>query len=185
LDVDVDDALDRMLQYWRLFLEHVESNGEYPELSESVSWLCDNRPLDSFEEGLVWGDASLRNMLFEDLEVSAMLDFEFAHYGVVDFDITFYAMMDHIMAAGFAGGARRLKGFPGMQSTLDHYEATSGRPIRHREYWLRTALTYSALSTTRVFQRLAAAGVVEPADVGANPPLVMLRSILEGIPLPD
>ena len=52
----------------------------------------------------MWGDASLRNMLFDGLRPVALMDFEFAHVGLCDFDIVFYALMDPVMARGFAGG---------------------------------------------------------------------------------
>lgn len=185
LPVSGDTGMQRMLNYWTLFLDHAGSCGATDTLSESVAWLHANAPEGCADEGLVWGDASLRNMLFKDTDICALLDFEFSHCGVLAFDVAFYALMDHIMATGFADGAKRLAGFPGIGQTLDYYEDCTGRNVNHREYWLRTALTYSALSTTRVYQRLSSHGRIKPEDVASNPPLEMLRNVLAGGTLPD
>lgn len=179
------NALERMLAYWTMFLQHVEQHGEVAELRESVAWLHREQPAGMDDDGLVWGDASLRNMLFRDLRPVALLDFEFAHVGLRVFDIAFYALMDHVMARGFANGAPRLAGFPGIHDTLDYYEQVSGRAVPCREYLLRMALTYMALSTTRVYQRLALQQRIDIGEVAENPPLVILRAALDGEPLPD
>ena len=172
--------LDRMLGYWERFLAFVHEGGDYPVLQDAVASLRRDRPLLPEREGLVWGDASLRNMLFEGARPVALMDFEFAHVGVCDFDIAFFAIMDHIMAEGFAGGAPRLPGFPGVSETFDYYAAVNGRPVGSRDYLMRTALTYSAMATTRVYQRLASQGLVAPEDVARNPPLALLGRLMDG-----
>jgi aminoglycoside phosphotransferase (APT) family kinase protein len=172
--------LDRMLGYWDRFLAFVHEGGDYPVLQQAVASLHRDRPSLPMREGLVWGDASLRNMLFAELRPVALMDFEFAHVGVCDFDIAFFAIMDHIMAEGFAGGAPRLPGFPGVAETFDYYAAMNGRPVGSRDYLIRTALTYSALATTRVYQRLAGQGRVAPEDVSRNPPLALLGRLMDG-----
>lgn len=175
-----DTPLDRMLAYWQRFLALVHEGGDYPLLAECVDWLVRERPALPVEEGLVWGDASLRNMLFEGARPVGLMDFEFAHLGLSIFDIGFYAIMDHIMAEGFAAGAPRLPGFPGVAETLDYYASLTGRPVPARDYLLRMALTYSALATTRVYQRLAMQGRVDPAMVSRNPPLMLLGRLADG-----
>ena len=180
-----DTSLQRMLSYWSLYLEMVERGGDYPILRQAVDWLHVNAPVMESSEGLVWGDASLRNMLFKSLQPAALLDFEFAHVGLQHFDIAFYAVMDWVMASGFANDAPRLPGFPSIPATLDYYEELTGSRVSNRAYLCTMALTYSALSTTRVYQRLESAGNIAPEDVRTNPPLRMLESVLQGQTLPD
>lgn len=172
--------IDRLLSYWDLFLDHVEMNGRYPCLRASVDWLHAHKPVDCGPEGFVWGDASLRNMLFHGSHPAVLLDFEFAHWGLRAFDVAFYPLMDYVMAQGFANGAPRLGGFGGMADSFDYYQEVSACPVAEREYFARTALTYMALSTTRVYQRLAVQGVIARADVARNPPLALLDDLMTG-----
>jgi aminoglycoside phosphotransferase (APT) family kinase protein len=185
LPVSAATLLDQALGYWRRFLGFVSEGGDYPVLEAAVDWLERERPSIEFTPRLVWGDASLRNMLFDGLKPCALLDFEFAHVGIAAFDIAFYAMMDYVMAEGFAGGAPRLSGFFGVQRTLDRYEQITGWAVPEREYFLRMAVTYMSLATTRVYQRLAREGRVPPETVAANPPLAILGRILSSGTLPD
>lgn len=176
--------LDQSLCYWQRYLELDSQGGRYPALEKSIEWLADERPDADFAPTLVWGDASLRNMLFEGLEPCALMDFEFAHVGIHAFDVAFFALMDYVMAEGFAGGAPRLPGFAGVQETLDLYERASGRAVICREYFLRMALTYMALATTRVYQRLAHQKRVPQELVAENPPLRLLDGVLRSGKLP-
>ena len=111
----------------------------------------DDRPDDVLPDALVWGDARLGNMLFVDGEPSALLDFEFCHVGLREFDVAFFSLFDEILAVHFMR-TERLSGYPGHDESLDLYEAVSGNPIRHRSYFTLMACTYSALATTRVLQ---------------------------------
>lgn len=172
-----ESALQRLLNYWTLFLSHVEQHGHYPVLRSAVTWLRSQPPPAVSEPCLVWGDASLRNMLFEGLSPRVLLDFEFAHVGLRELDVAFYPLMDFVMAEGFANGAPRLGGFAGLSDSMDHYQAVTGQTINHRGYFLRMALTYMALSTTRVYQRLAVAGDIPPPAVSQNPPLRLLEEV--------
>ncbi|MBS0377156.1 MAG: phosphotransferase family protein [Proteobacteria bacterium] len=179
LAVPGEDALTRMLHYWRQYLALVSQNGDFPVLHRAVEFLERERPPDAFSEGLVWGDASLRNMLFAGLKPCALLDFEFAHFGVQGFDVVFYVMMDYVMAQGFAEGAARLPGFLGLEATVDYYQECSGRAVPAREYLLHMAITYTSLATTRVFQRLHSRGQIPGELIGENPPLRILRELLD------
>lgn len=178
LAVPGEDALTRMLGYWRRYLELVSQNGPCPELETAVGYLERERPAEGFAEGFVWGDASLRNMLFSELSPCGLLDFEFAHFGIPAFDVAFFVMMDYAMAQGFAEGAARLPGFLGLADTVAYYEARTGHRVPAPSYLLHMAITYTSLATTRVFQRLHAQGRVPAELVGENPPLRILRELL-------
>ncbi len=178
LAVPGDNALARMLAYWRRYLTLVSQFAEYPDLEAAVGYLEREQPSAVFGEGLVWGDASVRNMLFTGLAPCALLDFEFAHYGIPEFDVVFFVMMDYVMAQGFAEGSPRLPGFPGLEETLAYYEDRTGRTVAAPAYLLHMAITYTSLATTRVFQRLHARGQIPASLIGENPPLRILRELL-------
>jgi aminoglycoside phosphotransferase (APT) family kinase protein len=177
--------LDQSLAYWRRYLELVAPRAHNPILEQAVAWLERERPRDfAVPPVLVWGDASLRNMLFDGLTPSGLMDFEFAHVGLYPFDIAFYALMDYVMAEGFGEGTPRLPGFLGVMATLDYYQELTGRPVPARKYFLRMAVTYMSLATTRVFQRLAAEGRLPESAIVRNPPVRILTEIFENDRLP-
>jgi aminoglycoside phosphotransferase (APT) family kinase protein len=171
------DALDRALAYWQRYLELVSAGDSFPLLDQAVTRLVAERPAGTTDDVLVWGDARLGNMLFVDDQPSALLDFEFCHVGLREFDIAFFSIFDTILAEHFFG-TRRLPGYLDHDETLDLYESVAGCAIRDREYFTLMACTYSALATTRVLQGRAAAGYVDPAFVHAHGPMAMLAGLL-------
>lgn len=169
-------TLDRLVAYWRLYLDVVQTEGNYPVLEQAVTWLETAQPEMADDPTMIWGDASLRNMLFRKLNPVAILDLEFAHLGVPAFDVAFFVMMDRVMAEAYAQ-TPRLDGFWDEEQTFDYYEKVTGRRIDHRQYFCRMAVTYMALANTRVFQRLAREGKMPQADVENNPPLIYLKGM--------
>lgn len=173
--------IERLVAYWRLYLDVVRRDGDYPALEHAVAWLEREMPAIADPPCLLWGDASLRNMLFRGLCPVALLDLEFAHIGVPQFDIAFFAMMDRVMAEAYTE-MPRLTGFWDESRTYEEYERLTGRPVTHGDYFQRMAVVYMSLANTRVYQRLAAEGRMERAEVGRNPPLRYLARMFD---LPD
>jgi aminoglycoside phosphotransferase (APT) family kinase protein len=171
-----EESIDRLVAYWRLYRDVVSVDRSYAAIDHAVSWLERHKPALDTGPCMVWGDASLRNMLFRGLEPIALLDLEFAHVGVPHFDIAFFVMMDRVMAEAYAG-VPRLSGFWDEARTFDAYEHLSGIKILHRDYFCRMAVTYMALANTRVFQRLAAEDRIDAIEVGRNPPLRFLAKL--------
>lgn len=178
LPVAGGSSLDRALAYWELYLRFVSEHDEFPLLELAVSRLRRDRPDEVLPDALVWGDARLGNMLFVDGEPSALLDFEFTHVGLREFDIAFFSIFDWILSVHFMN-AQRLPGFAGHSETLDYYEHVSGHRLGHREYFTLMACTYSALATTRVLQGRADAGYVDPTFVHRHGPMAALAELLD------
>jgi aminoglycoside phosphotransferase (APT) family kinase protein len=174
-------ALDRALAYWQRYLAFVSEDDEFPLLEQAVARLVSERPATTLPDVLVWGDARLGNMLFLGNHPSALLDFEFCHVGLREFDVAFFSVFDTILAEHFLGTSR-LPGYLDHDETLDHYEAVAKCTIGAREYFTLMACTYSALATTRVLQGRAAAGYVDPSFVHAHGPMAALAERL-GAPL--
>lgn len=181
LPVAGDDPLDRMLNYWTCYRAMIGPEWDLAVIDAAIAYLRQHRPARRFEPGLVWGDASLRNMMFDDLRPSALLDFEFAHFGVRELDVAFYSLMDRVMAEGVAG-VPRLSGFLDEAQTFDHYESITGYKIEDRRYFTIMASTYNSLAGARLSQRLYEKGVVSRERVGDNPGSKILRTLLRESP---
>lgn len=174
-------ALDRSIAYWRRYLDFIQDGWDFPVLEQAVTWLERERPNDDFVPGFVWGDASLRNILFTGLEPTALVDFEFAHFGLRELDVVFYPEMDRILALGYAERPR-LPGFLSTDETCDLYETLTGRPVKHRHYFAVMATTYSTLATTRVFTRWSSVGQMSPQLVRTNPTMRILATLIGADP---
>jgi aminoglycoside phosphotransferase (APT) family kinase protein len=170
-------SLDRALAYWRSYLAFVSDGDEFPLLEHAVDRLHAERPDTVLPDTIVWGDARLGNMLFVDGRPSALLDFEFCHVGLREFDVAFFSVFDDILARHFLHRAR-LPGYLGHDETLDLYEAITGQRLGDRAYFTLMACTYSALATTRVLQGRAASGYVDPSFVHRHGPMAALAEQL-------
>lgn len=179
LSVNSDNPLQQALNWWRKYYEFVAEGGHYPILEEALSVLEKERPEYNHAPVLVWGDASLRNMLFDGLAPSALLDFEFAHLGLREFDVAFYALVDRVMAEGFQQ-SKRLSGFMDKKQNFDYYEALTGHKVENGDYYTLMASFYNTLAVTRNYQRVAKLGVISTEQLNYNPGMQILDKILSG-----
>lgn len=179
LDSRADNPLDQALYWWRRYYEFVVEDRNYPVLEEALRVLENERPDYHSKPVFVWGDASFRNMLFQGLKPSALLDFEFAHLGLREFDVAFYALVDRVMAEGFQQ-TKRLGGFMGKEDSFDYYESLSGNAVRDRDYYTLMASFYNTLAVTRNYQRVEKQGVITAEQVNYNPGMRILDNVLSG-----
>ncbi len=177
LAVDGSTPLDRYLRYWRLYADFVSTGSEFPVIEEALSYLSSSRPLETLPEAFVWGDARLGNILYADGQPNALVDFEFAHVGLREFDVAFFSFMDRVIAEYF-NEVPRLEGLPGHDETLDYYESVAGCRIRDRHYFTVMASAYNTLAVTRVLQGRAAQGFVPEEFVRTHGPMNALADLL-------
>lgn len=177
LPVEGVTPLDRALNYWDLYRELLGREWDLPIIDRAIAFLRDEQPAGPFAPALVWGDASLRNMMFEGTTPSALLDFEFSHVGLREFDVAFYSLMDRVVAEAF-GKVPRLSGFLEEDDTFDFYEEITGYRIIDRNYFTIMASTYNTLAVTRVFQNLHRKELITKDEVINNPAAMFLKSLL-------
>jgi aminoglycoside phosphotransferase (APT) family kinase protein len=93
-------------------------------------WLIANEPAD-LDVVICHGDANYGNYLYENGEVSAVVDWEMAFLGTPECDMSFMKIGDAIL----------LDGVPWPEGALTHdemraeYESFSGHKLRHMEYF--------------------------------------------------
>ncbi|MFV0463918.1 MAG: phosphotransferase family protein [Nostocoides sp.] len=79
-DTDAGAFTDREINRWRT--RYAERRpAPVPIIGALLGWLAANRPDDSLDPVLLWGDAGPHNVLVEDGHVSALLDWELSHTG--------------------------------------------------------------------------------------------------------
>jgi aminoglycoside phosphotransferase (APT) family kinase protein len=112
------------------------------ELAPIRDWIVANEPTDA-EVVLCHGDANLGNYLFDDGELTAVVDWEMAFLGAPECDLSFLRVGDQILQ----GDIPCPEGALSYDEIYAEYERASGRTLRHLPYFeLFTAFRSAIIS---------------------------------------
>jgi aminoglycoside phosphotransferase (APT) family kinase protein len=150
-----DQEFDYYCDYrdWAIFGER------HPILDAALDWLRSHRPVET-PTGLSWGDARVANMLFEDEQVTAVLDWDMVSLAGAEADLAWWAVTDQ--NATFACGLPRLPGFGTPRATIQLWESLSGRKVRDFEFHLVFAAFRNAILVVRLARSLDRLGRLPP-----------------------
>ena len=144
------------------FIEWISAEQRYPVLDAAAAQLRARWPKNQ-PEGLVWGDARLGNLMFDDnFEVVAVMDWEQPSLGGALVDLAWWLFIGNIMHSAGAGRPH-LEGMGTREETIDLWHALTGIPTDDIEWYEDfTALRISCLSisSSRVW------GLAEPSLAG-------------------
>lgn len=122
------------------------------ELERAYRYLQDHAP-DDRREGIVWGDARPGNLMYsEDLEVTAMLDWETATIGPPGIDLGWWLTFEEFLSE--AQGFPRLAGVPDRDGIVARYEQISGHPEPDIDYYEMLACVVLALINSKLADSL-------------------------------
>lgn len=171
-DVDPpgETALHRHFGWLKSWYEFsVPDIGRSPLVERALAWLEDRFPDDvaAAEPVLVWGDARIGNVIYQDFTPVAVLDWEMATVGPREFDLAWISFAHMVFQE-----LTKLAGMPGMPDFLTEsdvratYRELTGVEIGDLDWFY----VYSAVVWCCVFMRTGARrvhfGEVEkPADV--------------------
>jgi aminoglycoside phosphotransferase (APT) family kinase protein len=112
---------------------------------------------------LVWGDARVGNMIFDDdFTVSALLDWEGAGIGPREIDIAWWVTMDEFLCE--AAGIARLPGVPDRHGTYARYEELSGYTLKNIGFYEVLAGFTFSLINSRLCEILITNNIVDEAS---------------------
>lgn len=175
-------ALDAQLAYWRDFFDWARTEEPQLHIEEAARWLEASRPA-SPGMGLCWGDSRLGNILYKDLEVVAVLDWEMAFIGDPEADLAWWLFLDWHHSDGY--GIPRLEGLPGRAETLARYQTLTGHEPRDLHYYEVFSAYRFALIMIRVVGNMRACGIDPPvADFASNNPCIKRLADLLELPAP-
>lgn len=115
--------------------------GDDPLMAELRSWLLAHRPQQEIA-GVVWGDPRFGNIIYQDFEAAALLDWELAVVGDPMIDLAYLLFHVFLMELyhGDAQTPQRLQGFRGDAETVAAWcEQAQRSPRDYRVYWLFNA----------------------------------------------
>ncbi|MEE9414780.1 MAG: phosphotransferase family protein, partial [Acidimicrobiales bacterium] len=147
------------LDIYRRYTETELRGRDHPVLNRALDWLAEHDPHDD-RIGLAWGDARHGNIIWQDYEVAAVLDWEACALSPTEADLGWWLMFDRMSFD--AVGTDRLSGWPTREEMASYYEAVSGNEVRNHHYWEVFAAARFCAIFIRLGDRLVAAGVLPP-----------------------
>jgi aminoglycoside phosphotransferase (APT) family kinase protein len=159
LDVDRPGAtaMHRQLADQAAYYDWAREGLRVPLIERTFAWLEEHHPADEGEPVLCWGDSRIGNILYQPdgFEPVAVLDWEMAVLAPAEVDLSWFAYL-HTFFQDIAE-VFELPGLPGFllaEDCVADYEARSGRPVRHLDwYTVYAALRYAIVSIRTTMRR--------------------------------
>jgi len=138
---DGDTALRRHVAHARAWYDYVAASaGRCPLIEQGFRWVEENWPADEGDTVLVWGDARIGNVLYQDFRPAALLDWEMAGLGPREIDIAWLVSSHEVfeqMAARYRAPA--MSQFMLLDDVASEYEAATGHAVRNMDFYLTYA----------------------------------------------
>jgi aminoglycoside phosphotransferase (APT) family kinase protein len=167
LDQPGDTALERSLNQWKAYHEWVVQDRRSVLLDDCFAWLTEHLPADPGPDALSWGDGRIGNMMFQDFEVVAVLDWEMAAVAPPEVDLGWMCYL-HLFFQDLAVDLGA-PGLPEMFRPVDvaaTYAEAAGHPVGDLTWYIAYAAMRHGVIMRRVTERSIHFGEVEaPADI--------------------
>ena len=179
----------RIVDDWKDYYEWAREGLEVPLINEMAAWLEANWPAndgDGGNEGVIcWGDARPGNILWENFEPKAVLDWEMATFGPRELDVAwlifFHKYFQYIaMNLGFPEAP--MAGYMKRDDIIAEYERLSGAKLKNMNWFLAFCVLRMAMFDVRITQRQLLFGERQPEDDPNNYLFTrdIIRKILSG-----
>jgi aminoglycoside phosphotransferase (APT) family kinase protein len=173
-----ESGLEQELRHWRNYFDWARGDREDDLIEFAFEWLVSNLP-DPAPTSLSWGDARVGNMIFDDWQVKAILDWDQVSLAGPEADLAWWIQMDR-----FAWNI--LPGVGDPDDLIDLWEAETGRKAQDL-HWHRV-FTAFRLSTVmfKLHAQIFEAGLEgkATAELALKTGSIEQLAILLGKPLP-
>ena len=158
MSLDADPAAERVRQ-WRDFTVWAAETGHAPRLlMDAWDILANALPSRPPALSICWGDAKLGNILFQDFEVAALLDWELCGVSAAEEDLTGFLAVDAVLATVSPTG--RIDGFHSHDETITAYQEVLQRELIGTDWWYVFALAKMAAEVHRLLLRSQQLGAI-------------------------
>lgn len=123
------------------------SGKHYALLDRCLNWLLANQPASKLLS-LSWGDAKLGNCVFQNGQLTGMLDWERPALSNPVDDLSWWLMLDQSLCTGY--GVPRLTHLPSREETIAHWEKASGFSAQDLPYYDVFSAWRFAIIMTRI-----------------------------------
>lgn len=160
-------GLEHQLAYYRRFLDWTAGGRPQPVAEAAWDWLVAHRPDEPGDVVLCWGDARIGNIIWDDFEPRAVLDWEMATLGQPELDFGWWLYFDRQFSEAL--GVPRPAGFPSHEDSVARYAELLGRPVGDL-FWYEVFSGFRfAVIMCRLSDLLTGSGVLpEESDMATN-----------------
>jgi len=149
-----------------------------PLLERAFDWLEQHWPADPGPDVLSWGDSRPGNIIYDEFDPIAVLDWEMAALGPRELDVTWMIFLHRFfqdIAVRFDQPG--LPDFSRREDVVAHYEKITGYRLRDLDFYLTYAALQHGVIMARVKRRMIHFG--EDTDTPDRDDYVMHRTLLE------
>lgn len=152
-------SMAHQIGIYRRFAEGELAGREHRVLFDAFDWLERHDP--AAPAGVSWGDARTGNMIFDDFECRAVVDWEAASLAPCEADLGWWIMFDRQSFERM--GIARLEGIPSLDEQVAIYESLRGQPIAGEiHYWETFAVARFCTIYIHLADRMVATGLMPP-----------------------
>ncbi|MDO7842187.1 phosphotransferase family protein [Sphingomonas immobilis] len=148
-------GVEQQFVYKLGYMEWALDGDRHPVLEAAADWLRANLPADA-GTGFAWGDARPQNLMFDDGQLVALLDWDMASLGGAEMDFAWWTIMD--LSVTHARGVPRLSGWGSPADTMALWEQLSGRKLRDMRWHFAFAAFRAGVIVMRLAKMLDARG---------------------------
>ena len=177
-------GLDLQITYWSELYEWAAEESPSPTVEAALQWAHSCRPDELGPPVLNWGDARTGNMIFaEDLTVTGVIDWEMATVAQPELDLGWWLFGLRFHTEGI--GVALPPGYPSRLEAIERYEALTGHPVRHIEYYEGFAALRLSIASIRAGRMMIEAGLLPPdSPMPTNNPASQLLARMLDLPAP-
>lgn len=154
-----ETGFDQIFEYWKRSYEWAARGKAQPVADYAWEWMNANMPTER-PTALSWGDARLGNMMFDDFEVTGVLDWEMLSLGGPVMDLGWWLFLEDFQAFGL----QPLEGMGTREETIAYWEAGTGKVVNDLHWYEVFAGFRFACVMMRIIQMYADWGVMPEAD---------------------
>ncbi|HVA08876.1 MAG TPA: phosphotransferase family protein [Acidimicrobiales bacterium] len=176
-------GIAEQMSYYRDFLDWAAHGVKVPILESTWDWLVDHQPAETGEVVLSWGDSRIGNIIWDDFECAAVLDWEMAALGQPEMDLGWWLYFDRQFSEGL--GMPRPSGFSSHEDTIARYSELMGRPMRDLFYYEVFSGFRFAVVMLRLSDLLMGSDILPgDSDMGTNNLATQLLATMLELPPP-
>lgn len=182
LDEPGETALARHVAHQRRYYDWIRNDLRFPLIEEAFRWLEDRWPSNAGDAVLSWGDARIANVLWQDLQPVAALDWEAVAVGPRELDLGWLLyFLEYFQRIAERYGHPGAPGLVDRAEMVRAYAERSGHVPQDIEWYLVYAELRQALTSIRVTSRAVHFGERpvpdDPQDLIGDPS--HLREVLQ------